>query len=156
MDNKFSLRITRYQRLAMEHAKTIEELERVRDELRIERTAHRNVTAHLKLISHGLKQAKWERDEAVKQLRGKCFACAKAKQAEIGMKTLYTCEELKIGGIRNACPEWKWCGVQEGKDTNVRSTNAEPKKESVCPINGAPCSECMPGSPCAVEVEKDG
>ena len=24
----------------------------------------------------------------------------------------------------------------------------------VCPINGAPCSECKPGSPCAVEVKK--
>lgn len=25
----------------------------------------------------------------------------------------------------------------------------------VCPINGAPCSECMPGSPCGVEVIND-
>ena len=25
----------------------------------------------------------------------------------------------------------------------------------VCPINGAPCSECKPGSPCGVEVIND-
>lgn len=29
------------------------------------------------------------------------------------------------------------------------------EKKLVCPINGAPCSECKPGSPCGVEVMKD-
>jgi len=62
-----------------------------------------------------LAQVKRERDAAVEQLRGKCFACAKAKRVEIGAGNMYTCEELKIGGYRSACPEWEWRGVQEGR-----------------------------------------
>lgn len=27
------------------------------------------------------------------------------------------------------------------------------EREKICPVNGAPCNECRPGSPCAVEVE---
>ena len=34
MDNKIKLRITRYQRLAMEHAKTIEELEQAKADIK--------------------------------------------------------------------------------------------------------------------------
>lgn len=29
------------------------------------------------------------------------------------------------------------------------------EKKLVCPINGAPCSECKPGSPCGVEVKDE-
>lgn len=34
MDNKIKLRITRYQRLAMEHAKTLEELEQTKADIK--------------------------------------------------------------------------------------------------------------------------
>ena len=28
------------------------------------------------------------------------------------------------------------------------------EKKTICPINGAPCCECVPGAYCAVEVKK--
>ena len=29
------------------------------------------------------------------------------------------------------------------------------KLEAICPVNGAPCNECLPGAPCSVEKEEE-
>lgn len=113
MDNKIKLRITRYQRLAMEHAKTIEELERVRDELRMERTACRSVTSHLKLELSELEQIKRERDAAVSDLAKICKgfnACWRCKHYTAADTPPAVCIECNNRGKER---NWEWCGPQE-------------------------------------------
>lgn len=113
MDNKVKLRITRYQRLAMEHAKTIEELERVRDELRVERTVSRSITSQLNLKLREVEQIERERDAAVSDLAKICkgfSACWRCKHYTAADTLPAACVECNNRGKER---NWEWCGVQE-------------------------------------------
>ena len=38
---------------------------------------------------------------------------------------------------------------------NKGITNDEPRKIKICPATNAPCCECVPGGPCAIEEEEE-
>lgn len=114
MDNKFSLRITRYQRLAMEHAKTIEELERVRAELMRAGKAYGILRDELSPLVEELERVKRERDAAVDDVKSLCATnyfsgdfCVYCKYREPDGQCFHDCTPYsnKWG--------WEWRGVQE-------------------------------------------
>lgn len=160
MNKKRSRKITRYQLLVHDHAETLVELQRIREELYRSITAHRTVNSALELLTNEFEKVRRERDAAMADITeaSPCFACKHFKRnggtCGGGKRCLEEMLQAEAEGREYKGLYWEWRGVQEGKDTNVRSNNAESKKESVCPINGAPCSECKPGSPCAREVKE--
>ena len=111
MDNKIKLRITRYQRLAMEHAKMIGELERVRDELRVERAVNRRLAPQLTLRLSELEQIKRERDAVLSDLEKICkgfSACWRCKHYTAADTPPAVCIECNNRGKER---NWEWCGV---------------------------------------------
>lgn len=63
-----------------------------------------------------VQQFERERDAAVSQLKGKCWACKSGKPIRKGSNSIL-CE--KLGGLRmnisTGCPHWEW---NEGKEQN--------------------------------------
>lgn len=109
MDNKVWLRITRYQRLAMEHAKTIEELER----LKIENLQLQIWKVRVSNSDNEIQRLERERDAAVSDLTKICKgfnACWRCKHYDSDDFPHAACVECtKSGNERN----WEWRGVQE-------------------------------------------
>lgn len=45
--------------------------------------------------------------------------------------------------------------IKDMYDICTTTADKVEKLEAICPVNGAPCNECLPGAPCAVEKEED-
>ena len=90
-----------------------------------------------------------------------CPWCGAEMRASVAMLDVY-------GAIaRYECSFCHACGPQrrglQKEETSAAARAAAMRRymptstaenKLVCPINGAPCSECKPGSPCAVEAKK--
>jgi len=59
-----------------------------------------------------------ERDVAINQLHGNCWACKHAKPWEMGLRTLQTCDHMRALAStgRPKCEHWEWRGPQEAEE----------------------------------------
>ena len=105
MDNKIKLRITRYQRLAMEHAKTIEELGNTREDLRIAIKACAEQHGERIRLLKELEQVKRERYALLEYIENSIRPCSLCKYDTA--ETNDVCRDCENEG------HWEWRGVQE-------------------------------------------
>lgn len=113
MDNKIKLRITRYQRLAMEHAKTIEEAERLKTENLCFANQLEIWRARVLHADKELQRVERERDAALSDLEKICKgfnACWRCKHYTAADTLPAACVECNNRGKER---NWEWRGVQE-------------------------------------------